>query len=397
MSSSDTPFLLYKIECPICKTINEFELVRVGAFVEEGRDTDFCPQNVKWRFPRYQAYHPLVFFTATCSNCFYTRELTNEYKDWKNDANYRTYRLKSTKEKHLELLSQPDSFIRKAGASIDVPRYPNESGILKLLIAIHDEMLYEYPSHLDAGRFYLRIGWIFRAMTMQENPNSVMIRSVMQELSSRFAALQSDIQQIGTDLPAFARQIAVSMDIEQLPAPLRAQLLSYRDRFETELSSLDAPVRGITDRVNALAQLVEECRSSVLGGEQGGTTGFGKFNSFDSFLQELRKKWDGVVFSEREALKKAIYHYQEAFAGGRDIAPGNQQLQATYLIAELSRRVGRHEEARSYFTNTIKNGQEFIHANRNDQTRTALARKILELAIEQGKLNLAAVQKVSVA
>jgi tetratricopeptide (TPR) repeat protein len=189
----------------------------------------------------------------------------------------------------------------------------------------------------------------------------------------------------------------MSMDIEQLPAQLRAQLLSYRDRFETELSALETPVRGMTDRVNALAQLVEECRSNVLGGEQGGSTGFGKFNSFDSFLLELRKKWDGVVLNEREALEKAIYHYQEAFAGGRDIAPGNQQLQATYLIAELSRRAGRHEEARSYFTNTIKNGQEFIHANRNDQTRTALARKILELAIEQGKLNLAAVQKVSVA
>lgn len=66
--ATESPFLLFRVECPICKQLNEFETIRVGAYAEEGRDTDFCPANVKWRFPRYQGYNPLVFFIATCTN-----------------------------------------------------------------------------------------------------------------------------------------------------------------------------------------------------------------------------------------------------------------------------------------------------------------------------------------
>ena len=107
-------------------------------------------------------------------------------------------------------------------------------------------------------------------------------------------------------------------------------------------------------------------------------------------LSSLTNAWGGIVTSEQEALEKAVVHYKKAFADGRNISPGNQQIQASYLIAELSRRVGDYDEARQYFTSTIKTGQEFVYRNRNDQTRTALARKILELAIEQGRLNLEA-------
>src|SRR5512146_2596114 len=116
--ATDSPFLLFRVECPVCKTLNEYETIRVGAYAEEGRDTDFCPTNVKWRFPRYQGYNPLVFFTATCSNCFYSRELTNNFKDWKEDVNFKTYRLKTVKPKHLDQLSQAESAIKLMGDSL---------------------------------------------------------------------------------------------------------------------------------------------------------------------------------------------------------------------------------------------------------------------------------------
>ena len=64
-------------------------------------------------------------------------------------------------------------------------------------------------------------------------------------------------------------------------------------------------------------------------------------------------------------------------------------MQASYLIAELSRRIGEHAQAKDYFNTTIRTGQEFIYKHKGDPGRTALARKILELAIEQGRLNLA--------
>jgi len=121
--SNESPFFLTKVECPICKTLNEFETIKVGSYVENGRDTDFCPLEIRWRFQRYQAYHPLVYFTGTCSNCFYTREFTNSYKEWKNDNNYRTYRLKTIKARHLDQLATADSVIKRMGEAIDIARY----------------------------------------------------------------------------------------------------------------------------------------------------------------------------------------------------------------------------------------------------------------------------------
>ncbi|MBD3257615.1 DUF2225 domain-containing protein, partial [candidate division GN15 bacterium] len=108
------------------------------------------------------------------------------------------------------------------------------------------------------------------------------------------------------------------------------------------------------------------------------------------FLASLQ--WQGCVTNEREALERAIHFYKRAFGGGREISEGTPQIQASYLIAELSRRIGNYDEAKQYFTSTIKAGQEFIYRNRRDQSRTQLARKILELAIEQGRANLAAVK-----
>jgi uncharacterized protein (DUF2225 family) len=133
--ANESPFLIFKVECPVCKTINEFEQIKVGAYVEGGRDTDFCPQDVQWRFPKFQAYNPLVFFTAMCSNCFFTREFTTKYREWKSDTAFRTYQLKTLKARHLEQLSVADSIIRKLGEAIDISRYPNESAILKMHLA----------------------------------------------------------------------------------------------------------------------------------------------------------------------------------------------------------------------------------------------------------------------
>ena len=52
--TNDSPFVHSRVECPICKTLNEFETVKVGAYVENSRDTDFSPTGIKWRSPKYQ-------------------------------------------------------------------------------------------------------------------------------------------------------------------------------------------------------------------------------------------------------------------------------------------------------------------------------------------------------
>jgi hypothetical protein len=388
---SESPFLSLKVECPICKTINEFELIKVGAYQEGGRDTDFCPTEIFWRFPRYQGYNPLVFFTAMCSNCFYTRELTNEYRDWKNDNSFKTYRLKAIRDKHLEQLSTADSVVKQMGSRCDTAQFPNESAILKLHLAIFDEQLFEHHSRLDLGRFYLRIAWIFRQSSKTENPQTVMLRGLIQELEQGTDRLIKGVGQIGPELADFVGTVTSQFAMEQLPTNIASRVLPYREQFSAMLAEFREQMTSMENRATAVSRLVDEFKVAALGGDTAGEgQRFGSYASFADFLMAMQRLWPQVVTNEREALVKAVDHYKASFSAGRDIAPGNQQIQASYLIAELSRRVGNFDQAKQYFSSTIKTGQEFIYQNRQDQSRTALARKILELAMEQGRAALAA-------
>jgi tetratricopeptide (TPR) repeat protein len=390
---SESPFLIQKVECPVCKTINEFEQIKVGAYNEDGRDTDFCPRQIVWRYPKYQAYNPLVFFTATCSNCYYTREFTNKYREWKGDNAFRTLQLKTIKAKHLEELSVAESVVRQLGEAIDISRYPNESAIVKLLLAVFDAQLTEHPNNLDLGRFYLRIGWVFRHLGVGEDPNMTIVNGLMSDMEAKLADLESALTNSQQGLDDLAGAVKANYDAEQLPAGLQAQMLAYRDVFDSELAAMNESLQKLIERRGSFESALGEYRSEVIGsGATDGQAVFGKHASLAEFLMKLRSHWSGIVCSEREALEQAIRYYKEAFATGREIAAGNQQIQASYLIAELSRRIGDYDGAKQFFTSTIKTGQEFIYRNRRDQSRTVLARKILELAIEQGRINLKAAE-----
>ena len=388
--TTDSPFFLAKVECPVCKTINEFETVRMGAYVEEGRDSDFCPRDIKWRYPKYDGYNPLVFFVATCSNCFYSREFTPAFKDWKADTNFRTYRLRTTKDKHLEQLSTAESVVKRLGTGIEMGRFPNQSAILKLHLAVFDEQLFEHHSKLDLGRFYLRIAWVFRSMGNSVNPQVSRMRGFTYELETRHDGINEAVRGTRDKVSEFLEAVRKEFDADTVTADLRGQMLPYQDRFFAEADRLTGKLATVEEQVGELRSVIEEFKTVGVGlGDISTEPMFGGFGSFSEFLYDLKKVWDGVVTNEREALQKAVYFYRAAFTEGRGIAPGNQQIQASYLIAELSRRIGDFVTAREFFNSTIKHGQEFIYRNRHDKTQTALARKILELAIEQGKSTMA--------
>lgn len=392
----DSPFFLTKIECPVCKTINEFETVRVGAYLEDGRDTDFCPKNIQWRFPRYQSYNPLAFFTVTCSNCFYTREFNNAFRDWQKDSNFRLYRLKTVKERHLEELAAPESIIKDLAQHMDLTRYPNETAIIKLHLAVFDELLNDRFKSLDLGRFYLRIGWVFRDMESGDNPSNQTLKAILAEIDSKYRMISETFKVCRDRINVLATHIDAHFSTEELSAELKSRMLPYREKFNTELNGLATQVGQAEDRYTAFNDMLSEYKSLTLGTE--GATGqmtFGNHPSFTEFLLQAKKRWDAIVTSEREALEKAVHYYKKAFTEGAGISAGNQQIQVSYLIAELSRRIGDYDGAREYFNSTVKNGQAFVHQHRHDRSRTVLARKILEMAIEQGRANLAALKTAS--
>ncbi|MDH3891272.1 MAG: DUF2225 domain-containing protein [candidate division Zixibacteria bacterium] len=389
--ANDNPFFLTKLECPICKTINEFETVRVGAYVEKGRDTDFCPSGIEWRYPKYQAYNPLSYFTATCTNCYYTREFNNSYKEWKSDGNFRTYRLKSVKELHLDRLATADSVLKRMGEAVDLVNNPSESAILKLHLAAFDELLCEHVGNLDLGRFYLRIGWVYRSMVTCENPDQQFLNKSLLQVDNRGGMMDEALGKLKEEAAVWARHLSAHFETDQVSTQLKSQMLPFRDKFDAELARLQVTFNQTQTQLELMKDLMSEYKSSATGSGSDGAA-FEGFPSFTAFLQDIKNRWNGIVLDEQEALEVAVEYYKKAFEDGRSISAGNQQIQASYLIAELSRRIGRYEDAKQYFNTTIKYGQEFIYQNRRDQSRTALARKILELAIEQGRENMEALK-----
>lgn len=388
--TAESPFFFTKVECPICRTVNEFETIKVGAYSETGRDTDFRPTERTWRNPRYQAYNPLLYFTATCSNCFYTREFSTDFKEWKDDAYFKTYRLKAVKERHLELLAEPDSVIKAIGGELDAARHPNETAVLKLLLAILDEDLNEKGIDLDLGRFFLRIAWLFREMDSGENPNLQAIKGYLIDIESKLGRMKGGLDDIRFRLAEIEKAVAAQFDDDGVSAEIKSILYPIRDKYAAELKSFNDLLTLVDGKVEALDLVTGEHRQAALGTSSSDVQpGFHNHASFDSFLRLISSKWNKVPLSEKDALRQAAFYYRRAYEGGREIGDGNQKIQASYLIAELSRRIDDFDTAKEYFNATIRAGQEFIYKNRNDQSRTALARKILELAIEQGRMNLA--------
>lgn len=385
----DSPLFLSKVECPVCGTINEFETIRVGAYSEGERMSDFCPSVIKWRNPKYQKYNPLLFFTATCTNCYYTREFNNKFKEWHKDNNFRAYRLKAVREKHLQDLAAETSFTKLVGTSLDHETYPDETAIMKLLLAAFDELLNEHPSNLDLGRFYLRIAWMFRYMNAGDKDQTessdtgsghlVDIERGITELITWQAGLGRNLDYLKNAVEA---HFGVA-DENRQPGSAEQNLNSALEK----LSQLEEATRQAIGSLEPLPKLIAREADESASAGQGGL--FQAAGSFDEFISRILRIWDGVPRSEKEAVRLAVRYYIGAFENGREISRGNQSIQAAYLIAELSRLIRDHDTARQYFNTTIKMGQDYINEIRGDRTRTALARKILELALAQGKKNLA--------
>ena len=215
----------------------------------------------------------------------------------------------------------------------------------------------------------------------------------MLEIDTKYRMMKNGLQLFQDQVDTFSRYVNSHFDTDNIATGLKSHMYPYRDKFGAAITSLEESLRQAEERLGNIDQLLSEYKSVTLGSDGSGRgAAFGQDLSFAKFLFEVKKSWDAVVTNEREALEKAAYYYKDAFSEGRDISLGNQQIQAAYLIAELSRRIGNHDEARQYFNSTIRHGQEFIHKNRHEPTQTALARKILELAIEQGRLNMAAMK-----
>src|SRR3970040_2975784 len=194
----DVPFTFFSLECPVCGQVNEYKKIKSGAFVETKIDTDFCPQERIWTFPENQNLHPYLFLLLTCEKCFFTREAEAEFLEWKKDEIFTSEILPALKQRHLEFCRDRKHLIFQLGSHLDVGLYPQQSIIIKLLLAVADEKLKEAPADFKIARYFLMMAWIFRE---QEQPTyagaaTPKSNSLNKQLKTFFEAQQNYAEQL---------------------------------------------------------------------------------------------------------------------------------------------------------------------------------------------------------
>lgn len=364
----ESPLYRMHIECPVCRTANDFEAIRVGAYSESGRDSDFRPAGRTWRHRDFQHVDPLYYSLATCTSCYYTRELDGNYKNWDRDKRFTLYRQKAVREAHLSALSEPGGCVRLLGSHLDLERHPRPTTINKLLLGVMDEEIAEGGDRLNVARYYLRMSWLFRdlGVTQPSAPST-----------------SQDASEFHDQLEALIRPLERSLaDLRRLAADLHG--VGRTHEFEESLDqlgkvALTVLVKGHSLRPAASGQPMESA-ASVSGP-------FFEYPDYRSFLAKVRDHGLAIPLCEEDAQALALQHYKQYFEHSRTFASPELEVQTAYLIAEIARRLGRSQDASGYFNHAIRKCQELIHEYQGDPNRLGILRKLLELAIEQGRKN----------
>jgi hypothetical protein len=384
MSKTVDPLYYSELECPVCKNNNKFENIRAGSYSESGKDKDFKPTGRNWLNQAYQKFDPLLFFMATCAKCYYTREFNQDYKNWSKDTNFKTYRLKTIQQNHLSDLSQKDGIIRFLGENIDQQNYPFESAVIKLLLGIYDTKISGRPSNLDMGRYFLRIAWLFRDQAQQGQEEAT-------GNAGFFRQLRGAASQVNQLVPSYDEKVA------NLKRMLENDFLmvfgnvpeadEHKKQIEQAISEINSTLEPLAKAGSKLMSLFGNAERTLLGQELSSDKPFHNYPGFTSFLLQAKEKWDEVPINEKEALIKATEYYQKAYESGGEISQGVQQIQAAYMIGELSRRTGNTKNADQFFNQTIRMGREMVMGKQADQSTINFMKNLLDIAMEQARLN----------
>ena len=380
MSTNQSPLVSSPVKCPVCNTVTPQITTKTGAYRVNAKDTDFRPSEVIWTNPDFQKHDPLQFFMASCPKCFYTHEYTNEFKAWESDFSFVTYTRAAVAQKHLTAFQDKNGVIQFVGPCIDTEKYPTESAILKLILGIHNELLLTQPSALNVARFFLRIAWLFRGGDAQST-NADSTTDPMARFRREIATVSAIVKSYGDAVKTLQSTIeSINASTSDLA---RAEELA-RKKNEV-LAQLSAPLPPLAQSASAFANLCEGSENGVAAASNG--QGYYSFGDFQEFLVQAKQRFPETPTNEQEALAKASVYYINAFERGSQVKDGLAQVQAAYLIAEISRRAGDFATADRYFVATMKIGRELVHDEKANAASTNQTEKLLATAMEQARLS----------
>ena len=400
-----SPFFVTQVECPVCGKTNEFANIKAGAYTETERDTDFCPKGIIWANPEYQKINPLMYFMATCTNCFYTHEFNQSFREWRKNHFFAAHRLGSIREEHQRELKQAGSVINRLGRALDPEGHPFESAVIKLLLGIHDETIIQEFNPWDVGRHYLRVAWLYREKGEEEEAATrkadeldlTNLEKTLKRLRSHFENQEDEIRDLSIAVETcFGRPERAAREDRQRQQ-LKSQAAKGLNRIKEDILSLRESLGEFAEICAESKKLpiVPEPQDIELTAQPGENSVSGETLRpgrdhlvLGSFLTSIKEIWPEVPLNELQAMRCALRYCKQSYGETTDVEQESQKIQAAYLIAELSRRVEDHQEAKDFFEEAKRIGQDFIQKNQNDANKIALAQKIVELAKRQRELNL---------
>ena len=373
-------FTIYKVKCPVCGTLNRFKGIMPKAYVETGRDTDFRPAVADFEDSGQKVRNPLLYFMATCRNCFFTHELNREFIEWENSSEFKSPGFKASKRKHVQELKRKEDLIRRMGKALKPSKDPFGSSAIKFLLGIYDESLKPDSSSYNLARYYLRVAWIFREEKEREKSAWIKENLTVESLDETLKSIQvqhSDYLEKVQRLKGLV-EFESSSGYSAGDKKTKSHCSFLMDRMTKELESL----KDSLDRLQGIFRDNQNKPSAR------GSSGV----RFDDFLFDLKMDWPGVPVNEKEALELSLENYKKSLTQN---LRGSRIIQIPYLIGELSRRIGDLSAAREYFDLTIDAGNDFIQQNKDDQVKTALAQKILQMAHQQKEVILRGREKMA--
>jgi uncharacterized protein (DUF2225 family) len=383
---NELPFSLVELECPICGKVNQFENVKVGAYQETEIDTDFKPKKRVWVNPEYQLVNPLLYFMATCSNCFYTHEFDLNFKKWGKEENFKTPQFDRLKEQHLRELNREKSWLKKLGTNLDQENRPFETAVLKFLLGIFDEKLLANPSGLNLGRYFLRIAWLFREAQESHYHLKMVEKTEFRNWQEKLWKFKEKLDALNQDIEELEKYLGE--DFIESNSPQENEEMEKERLYESALKEMKKNLSFCALSWGKMwedSQNFEKLASHMNVPLFCANQEFSGYSTFENFLNELKKDFEEVPRNENEALQSALKYYKGSFEKSKKFSSENQKIQSAYLLGELSERTGELIQAQEYFTQARDFAKRFIEQNQSDYSKTALAQKILKLAERENK------------
>ena len=165
-----SPFYVQKVKCPVCGTTDNQRWFQAKMYSEREIDLDKHVQKFMWTDKVFEKYHPPLYYIWHCDDCHYTDAHINFENPAKDTfSNFRF--LKDAFIDHYHDDPRIGKIVDKLGENIDYDKMNHYQAIKLHQLAIFIQELMEGPEQRDdfkIGRYYLRLGWLYRELNQKE-------------------------------------------------------------------------------------------------------------------------------------------------------------------------------------------------------------------------------------